>query len=645
MAQARQLTSSASLKGKESWEIDSAKWSVSSRERASFDAGKILIPTNVKRPRNVDWKRAAAILYGDWGTSKAYVIGLAFAVAGYASFWLIAAMCVLTALVGLNYMVICRLYPDGGGVYASVRHRSEVISIVGAFLLIADYLVTAAISALSAFAYLGVPHPEKFAALSILIIGLLNLLGPKQTGGLAFLISVPTAIVVVVLGLFCLPHIGAAFGHLQPLHGAFTQNWAGFVGIVLALSGVEAIANATGVMKLDPGTTDQNPCVVKTSTPAILIVMIEVCVFTALFGLAAHALNGLQVANGDVNAPGAEGVRDYMLRYMGQIFVGGAMGPAIGHVFAVVVSVVFGLLLLSASNTAIVDLIAIQFLMSRDRELPKIFQKLNKWGVPNAGMLLATIVPMALVMIVKDMSGLADLYAVGVVGAIATNLGATSTDRKLSIKSWERTLMFATFLVMAAIELSLLIDKPNARYFAVTILAVGLILRGLVLERRMKKQAGAARVPEKLDVDVAPVAPEPPAGGEAILCAIRGTGRTLDFALREARKTGSRLYLLFVREQAFMTEQDAKRKWHEDEEASRIFNEAKLKAGDHPPLFAYAVSPSAAATIVDLAATLGASRLILGAPQRNALINLLRGNVIREVSSSLPEEIDLLVYA
>ena len=180
-----------------------------------------MIPTNVKRPRNVDWQRAAAILYGDWGTSKAYVIGLAFAVAGYASFWLIAAMCVLTALVGVNYMIICRLYPDGGGVYASVRHRSEVISIVGAFLLIADYLVTAAISALSAFQYLGVPHPEKFAALSILIVGALNLLGPKQTGGLAFLISVPTAIVVLVLGVFCLPHIGAAFGNLQPLHGTF----------------------------------------------------------------------------------------------------------------------------------------------------------------------------------------------------------------------------------------------------------------------------------------------------------------------------------------------------------------------------------------------------------------------------------------
>ena len=377
------------------------------------------------------------------------------------------------------------------------------------------------------------------------------------------------------------------------------------------------------------------------------MVMIEVCIFTAVLGLAMHALSGLQIVNGDVNAPGAEGVRDYMLRYMGQVFVGGALGPVLGHAFGFIVSIVFAMLLLSAVNTAIVDLIMIQFLMSRDREVPPIFHRLNKWGVPSAGMLLATLVPMSLVILVKDMAGLADLYAVGVVGAIATNLGATATDRKLSIKSWERTLMFTTFIVMAAIEMSLLIDKPNARYFAVTILAVGLILRGLVQERRMKKEARPAIVPEKLPVRPTPIpaAEEAATASPVTVCAIRGTGRTLDFALREASKTGSRLYLLFVREQPFMTEQDAKRKWREDPEASAVFEAAKQQAGDHQPLFAYAVSPSAAETIVDVAATLGASRLILGAPKRNALINLLRGNVIREVSNSLPEEIDLLVYA
>jgi len=612
-----------------------------------------MIATNVKRPRNVNVPRAAAILYGDWGTSKAYVIGLAFAVGGYASFWLIGAMCVLTALVGINYIIICRLYPDGGGVYASVRHRSEVISIVGAFLLIADYLVTAAISALSAFQYLGVPHPEKFAAAAILVIGLLNLLGPKHTGGLAFLISVPTAIVVLALGLFSLPHLGTAIGHLQPLQGGFWQNWGGFVGIVLALSGVEAIANATGVMRLDPGSTEANPSVRRTSTPALLWVMVEVCIFTALLGLAMHALGGLRIANGDVNAPGAEGVRDYMLRYMGETFVGGALGPVIGHAFGFAVSITFGLLLLSAVNTAIVDLITIQFLMARDRELPALFQRLNRWGVPSAGMLLATLVPMLLVLLVQDMVGLADLYAVGVVGAIATNLGATATDWKLPIKTWERTLMFGTFFVMAAIELSLLIDKPNARYFAVTILAVGLILRGLVQERRAKKET---ITPEVRPVHLAPVpatvsletaAPTSEMHADvSVLCAIRGTGRTLDFALREARETRRRLYLLFVREQPFMTEQDSKRKWQEDPKASAIFAEAKRKTeADRPPLFCYAVSPSAAETIVDVAATLGVSRLILGAPKRNALLNLLRGNLIREVSDSLPDEIDLIVYA
>jgi len=219
--------------------------------------------------------------------------------------------------------------------------------------------------------------------------------------------------------------------------------------------------------------------------------------------------------------------------------------------------------------------------------------------------------------------------------------------------------MFATFLVMAAIELSLLIDKPNARYFAVTVLAVGLILRGLVQERRMKKERAAAppsvagvsdRHRLQPQLPVVPVSDrrtdsQMASGSEAILCAIRGTGRTLDFALREAKQTGHRLYLLFVREQPFMTEQDVKRKWQEDEEASRIFDTAKEQATGVNPLFCYAVSPSAAETIVDIAATIGASRVILGAPQRGTLINLLRGNVIRDVSNSLPEEIDLLVYA
>src|SRR5437588_9092243 len=122
--------------------------------------------------------------------------------------------------------------------------------------------------------------------------------------------------------------------------------------------------------------------------------------------------------------------------------------------------------------------------------------------------------------------------------------------------------MFGTFIVMAAIEMSLLIDKPNGRYFAVTILAVGLIMRGLVQERRIKKEAKPPAIvtpsaPATLTAALESASPTSLLAAESILCAIRGTGRTLDFALKETCETGRRLYLLFVREQPFMTEQDA----------------------------------------------------------------------------------------
>ena len=618
-----------------------------------------MISTTTKRPRNVDAPRAAAILYGDWGTSKAYVIGLAFAVGGYGSFWLIASMCVLTALVGLNYMVICRHYPDGGGVYASVRHRSEILSIVGAFLLIADYLVTAAISALSAFQYLGqyvnvlgiAQHPEWWAAGAIALIGALNFFGPRHTGGLAFLIAVPTVVVVIALGIFAIPHLGVAWHNVKPLQHGFWENWRGFVGVVLALSGVEAIANATGVMRLNPGTELNRPSVSKTSTPAVLWVMIEVCVFTALLGLAMHALPGLAVHNGDVDAPGHSGVRDYMLGYMGEVFVGHAFSPVVGHVAAIVITLVMAGLLLSAVNTAIVDLIAISFLMSRDGELPPAFQKLNKFGVPNLGMLVATIIPAILVVAVSDMSGLADLYAIGVVGAIATNLGASATDRKLGLLKWERLLMLFTFVIMLAIELSLFWDKPRARIFATTVLVVGLIMRGLAAEatqRRKRKLSGRASgqgASDATEITVPPAASTATSAGAPLMCAVRSIGRTLDFALETALETKRPLYLLFIRSLPVLTEADQKRKWQEDDEARKIFAYAFKNARGNPVRPCYAVSDAPAETIVDIAATMGASQLLLGAPTRHGLARLLSGNIVRHVSNLLPEDIHLLIYA
>src|SRR5207245_11359967 len=90
----------------------------------------------VHRPRNLDWKRAGALLYGDWGTSKAYVIGLAFVAAGFSSLPIILAVCALTGLVGINYAVICRHCPDCGVVYSAAKPHGRLLGVVVAVLLL-----------------------------------------------------------------------------------------------------------------------------------------------------------------------------------------------------------------------------------------------------------------------------------------------------------------------------------------------------------------------------------------------------------------------------------------------------------------------------------------------------------------------------
>src|SRR3954466_13182468 len=139
------------------------------------------------RPRNVGWLQAGGLLFGDWGTSRLYVLGLAFLFAGRTSFWLILLMSLLILAVAWAYTQICRIYPDGGGVYTAAKHKSRTLAVIGALLLFADYVVTASLSSLDGFHYFGLSHSERliafnspglWAMVAILAIGAFNLMGP-----------------------------------------------------------------------------------------------------------------------------------------------------------------------------------------------------------------------------------------------------------------------------------------------------------------------------------------------------------------------------------------------------------------------------------------------------------------------------------
>src|ERR1700679_1890258 len=117
-----------------------------------------------ERPRDIGWFQAAGFLFGDWGTSRLYVLGLALFFAGRTSFWLIVAMSLLIFAVGWAYSQICRIFPDGGGVYTAAKQTSRTLAVVGALLLFADYTVTASLSVLDAFHYFGLPRDAQVDA-------------------------------------------------------------------------------------------------------------------------------------------------------------------------------------------------------------------------------------------------------------------------------------------------------------------------------------------------------------------------------------------------------------------------------------------------------------------------------------------------
>jgi hypothetical protein len=75
-----------------------------------------------------------------------------------------------------------------------------------------------------------------------------------------------------------------------------------------------------------------------------------------------------------------------------------------------------------------------------------------------------------------------------------------------------------------------------------------------------------------------------------MVCAVRGLGGTLDFAIEIAKDMNRPLYVTFVREQAVLTQHDRKRHWMDDQQAKKIFDGAKEKAAGHPILPCYAVT-------------------------------------------------------
>jgi amino acid transporter len=606
-----------------------------------------------ERPRNVSWLSAAGLLFGDWGTSRLYVLGLAFLVAGRSSFWLICAMSLLILIVGWAYTQICRIYPDGGGVYTAARQRSKLLGVVGALLLFADYTITASLSAVEAFHYFGLGEsrhahvveadpgdhiqleehekpgqigapeplwewdsPGLWAILAILAIGAMNLLGPKHTAGPAIAAAIGMVGITLLIVVFAVPKLDWQQVHLGSLNHPPLQMWEGFVAIVLALSGVEAIASLTGTM---------NKPVSKTASKSIWLVACEVAVFNIILAVVMVACSGL----------GREGHKEDMLAFLAGRYVG-AWGEW-------PVRIVGGVLLLSATNTAIGALMSTMYVMSRDAELPRVLQKLNGFGAPWVGAVIATAVPAGVLLVFHDLEKLAHLYAIGIVGAVAINCLLTTFHPRLR-KLWRKTGMILLGVLLVGIWVTLAATKLHALIFVSIVMIVGLSARQLTklaAARRPRPSLLRQAIMEQLTPEVL--------AKPKMFLATAGSTAMAEPALQLAKDKDAALVVCFIREVSlsYLAEAEYRLTLDTDPAAQALFRDF-LSLGHKygvPIIPLYDTGTNSAELIAEAAAMNAVDRILIGTSRRGALYQVIKGSFQRRLESILPPEIPVQVVS
>ena len=560
-----------------------------------------------KRPRELSWFHAGPMLFGDWGTSRLYVLGIAFAASAHGSLFYVALMGVLLLIVGWAYTVICRAYPDGGGVYAAAREQAPLLGVIGGLLLFADYVVTAALSAVVAFRYLGVESAPIWAVVSIALLGIVHYFGPRKAGVLALWIAGGAFVAYLIVAAFSFRGFGCA--RLEIPHVPLGEHWTSFVHIVLALSGVEAVANMTGIMVAP---------VAKTSRKTIWPIAVEVVLLNLVFAV---AMNGLPMPVEELKLH-----QDDMVRVIAEHYVGSG--------FAAVSGVVFALLLLSAASTAITGMLGIQFSMARDGEIPRGVGRLNRFGVPQWALVVSVAAPILVLSLVQDVDGLAALYAIGVIGAIALNCYATARSPSKEVGRRDRVILLAVALLMAAIWVTTGVEKPHALVFAGCVLAAGLIAR-----------YGFRAFRER----VHPVEKVPfPDGAPLILVGSRGDTRIVDQGYARATEIGAAVVVCLVREASFLIANGATAQPDRalEPEATTLFEYARHAAQDLniPMRTFYDISTQPMSVVADLAATFSVAEVHVGGSRRSRLEKVLRGSPLIELESLLPEEIKLVIH-
>lgn len=587
-----------------------------------------------------------AIVYADIGTSVYYVPGILFRQVGSSAASFVLATSIVFIFLAEKYADISARYAAGGGVVSVATDAfGPRAGALGGMLILVDYFLTAAISAVSGFSYLATMFPSLehavpiLAAIGLILLGVLNWVGIRESAAVSAAIGTAAFVVLIVL-------VGVASWNIGPQHWEQIGNQLatagrlplgdaviGFSGAWLAFSGLESLAQISPAMATP-----------RRRTAGIAMGLVVVAVLATSPLLTAFSTNVLDPRGLNPDALQSE--------------LAFAMG---GPWLRVLVVITASALLLFASNTALVGAYHIFGALADGGFLPGLLlNRSERFGTPTLAIGLAVAMPIAvLAMTGGNIATLGGLYAFGLLGAFA--MSSISLDR-VRMAEGQRGLLFAvgvatTVMVLVAWATNL-VAKPAATIFGGTLTAT-MMLGGLAYRRGIWRPRAAASVtPEEAER----IAAERPAAAEiltlaeaielapayrplTLVCVRTSNERLLEeTAAHLAGRKEVDVAVLFVDEVPGLF---VPRDTEPSREARRVLEQsvARLNAQGAAAIPIWRVASDAGEAIADAAARLGVDAILIGTSQRGMLWHMLRGNVLARLSSRVPTRTRLVIVA
>ncbi len=363
--------------------LDAAKRLLVGRPVRSDRLGHTLLPKRIALP----------VFASDALSSVAYapdeiLLTLAFAGLGATVFSPLVGLAVVVVLVVVvaSYRQNVHAYPSGGGDYeVATTNLGPKAGITVASALLVDYVLTVAVSISSGAQYAAVAmpalrgHEVPFALAVVTVLMLLNLRGVKESGTF---FAIPTYLFMFGVGMTAVVgFIQWATGNVTPAESAgldivpqsgLDQGLMGLAGAFLvlrafasgcaALTGVEAISNGVPAFR--------KPKSRNAATTLALLGGISIIFMMSILLLArATGVHYVEFPAEQLTRDGVSVGEDYV-----QHPVLGQLAQSVFHSFpaaVVALSVVTGLILVLAANTAFNGFPVLGSILARDGYLPR----------------------------------------------------------------------------------------------------------------------------------------------------------------------------------------------------------------------------------------------------------------------------------